>query len=67
MLTQVYDETEYIHSAVGLVRENIFTGSALTMITLMMFLHLGRERCCLPRWWRPVRWRRFTFRPGFLA
>lgn len=43
ILTQVYDETEYIHSAVNLVRENIFTGSALTMITLMLFLHLNRR------------------------
>ena len=42
-LTQVYDETEYIHDAVGMVRENIFSGSALTMITLMVFLHLGRR------------------------
>jgi hydrophobic/amphiphilic exporter-1 (mainly G- bacteria), HAE1 family len=40
-LTQVYDETEYIVSAVALVRENIFIGSALTMIVLMSFLHLG--------------------------
>lgn len=43
LLTQVYDETEYIHDALGLVRENIFSGSALTMITLMLFLHLGRR------------------------
>jgi hydrophobic/amphiphilic exporter-1 (mainly G- bacteria), HAE1 family len=41
VLTQVYDETDYIHSAVGMVRENIFSGAALTMIVLMMFLHLG--------------------------
>jgi hypothetical protein len=34
-LTQVYDETEYIISAVALVRENIFIGGALTMIVLM--------------------------------
>ncbi len=39
-LTQVYDETEYIYSAVGLVKENIFVGGALTMIVLMLFLHL---------------------------
>lgn len=42
-LTQVYDETEYIHSAVGMVRENIFSGAALTMITLMMFLHFNKR------------------------
>ncbi|MCA9210115.1 MAG: efflux RND transporter permease subunit, partial [Planctomycetales bacterium] len=40
-LTQVYDETEYIYSAVGLVNENIIIGSALTMMVLMLFLHLG--------------------------
>jgi len=40
-LTQVYDETEYIHSAVDLVNENIFAGGALTMIVLMVFLHRG--------------------------
>jgi HAE1 family hydrophobic/amphiphilic exporter-1 len=43
VLTQVYDETEYIHSAVGMVRENIFSGAALTMIALMMFLHLNKR------------------------
>jgi HAE1 family hydrophobic/amphiphilic exporter-1 len=42
-LTQVYDETEYIHSAVGMVQENIYSGAALTMITLMMFLHYNRR------------------------
>lgn len=42
-LTQVYDETEYIHSAVGMVRENIYSGAALTMITLMMFLHFNKR------------------------
>lgn len=41
VLTQVYDETEYIYSAVDLVRDNIFIGGALTMIVLMAFLHLG--------------------------
>ena len=40
-LTQVYDETEYIYSALDLVKQNIFIGSALTMIVLMLFLHLG--------------------------
>jgi HAE1 family hydrophobic/amphiphilic exporter-1 len=40
-LTQVYDETEYIYSAVDLVKDNIFVGGALTMIVLMLFLHLG--------------------------
>jgi HAE1 family hydrophobic/amphiphilic exporter-1 len=40
-LLHVYDETEYIHSAVDLVNENIFAGGALTMIVLMLFLHRG--------------------------
>jgi HAE1 family hydrophobic/amphiphilic exporter-1 len=40
-LTQVYDETEYIYSAIDLVKDNIFIGGALTMIVLMLFLHLG--------------------------
>ena len=41
MVTQVYDETDYINSSVNLVQENIFLGGALTMIVLMSFLHLG--------------------------
>ncbi|WP_436715947.1 efflux RND transporter permease subunit [Roseiconus lacunae] len=40
-LIQVYDETEYIYSALDLVQQNIFIGSALTMVVLMLFLHLG--------------------------
>ena len=40
-LTQVYDETEYIDSAIGLVYQNIMLGSALTVIILMIFLHLN--------------------------
>lgn len=40
-LTQVYDETVYINSAVNLVRENIILGGALTVVVLMLFLHLG--------------------------
>jgi HAE1 family hydrophobic/amphiphilic exporter-1 len=39
-LSQVYDETDYIYSAIALVRQNIFLGGALTMIVLMVFLHL---------------------------
>ena len=39
-LAQVYDETDYIYSAIALVRQNIFLGGALTMIVLMVFLHL---------------------------
>jgi HAE1 family hydrophobic/amphiphilic exporter-1 len=37
-----YDETEYIHSAISLVQQNIFIGGALTMIVLMLFLNSGR-------------------------
>ena len=40
-LTQVYDETEYISSAIGLVNQNIILGSALTVVVLMVFLHMG--------------------------
>lgn len=40
-LVQVYDETEYINSAVQLVNENIIVGGALTMFTLLLFLHLN--------------------------
>ena len=41
VLTQVYDETEYIYSSVNLVQQNIFIGGALTMAVLMLFLHLS--------------------------
>ncbi len=41
ILSQVYDETIYINSAVGLVQQNIVLGGALTVIVLMLFLHLG--------------------------
>lgn len=40
VLTKVYDETEYINSAIGLVNGNIILGSALTVLCLMTFLHL---------------------------
>lgn len=42
-LYQYYDETEYIHSAIGLVQQNILIGGALTMIVLLLFLHPGRR------------------------
>ena len=41
VLTQVYDETEYISSAIGLVNQNIILGSALTVVVLMIFLHFS--------------------------
>ncbi len=40
VLTQSYDETIYIKSAVGLVQQNIVLGGSLTVIILMLFLHL---------------------------
>lgn len=43
LLEQVYDETEYIHSAIGLVNSNIMLGSALTVIVLLVFLHLNAK------------------------
>lgn len=47
LLTQVYDETEYIDSSVNLVRNNIFVGGALTMLVLMAFLHFGARTIVL--------------------
>jgi HAE1 family hydrophobic/amphiphilic exporter-1 len=41
VLYQVYDETEYIVSAISLVNQNIMLGGALTVIIMMLFLHLG--------------------------
>jgi hydrophobic/amphiphilic exporter-1 (mainly G- bacteria), HAE1 family len=41
VLYQVYDETEYITSAINLVNQNIMLGGALTIIVMMLFLHLG--------------------------
>ena len=37
-LTQVYDETEYITSAIGLVRNNIVVGGLLATVVLLLFL-----------------------------
>ncbi|MEX2176269.1 MAG: efflux RND transporter permease subunit, partial [Pirellulaceae bacterium] len=42
-LVQVYDESEYIHSAVGLVRDNLLWGSLFTFVTLLVFLRSGRS------------------------
>lgn len=42
-LTQVYDESDYIDSAVGLVNQNIILGGSLTVIVLMLFLHMSRR------------------------
>jgi len=35
---QVYDETDYIYSAIDLVRKNIFVGGTLAVIVLLLFL-----------------------------
>lgn len=37
-LEQVYDETEYINSAIGLVRQNLFVGGTLAIAVLLIFL-----------------------------
>jgi HAE1 family hydrophobic/amphiphilic exporter-1 len=42
-LIQVYDETEYIHSSIGLVWDNIIEGGILTFIVLMLFLRSFRS------------------------
>jgi len=42
-LEQVYDQTEYIHSAVDMVEGNIYVGSALAIVVLMLFLRSPRS------------------------
>ena len=42
-LIQVYDETEYIYSAIGLVNQNIVVGGLLTIAVLLLFLRSGRS------------------------
>jgi HAE1 family hydrophobic/amphiphilic exporter-1 len=42
-LSQVYDETEYIHSAMWLVEENVIEGAVLTFIVLLLFLRSVRS------------------------
>jgi HAE1 family hydrophobic/amphiphilic exporter-1 len=42
-LVQVYDETEYIYSAVSLVTDNLLWGSLFTFVTLLIFLRSGRS------------------------
>lgn len=41
LLTQVYDETVYINSAIDLVRDNIYVGGLLTILVLLAFLRSG--------------------------
>ena len=40
-LIQVYDETDYIYSAMSLVTDNLFWGSIFTFVTLLVFLRSG--------------------------
>ena len=42
-LEQVYDQTEYIHSAVDMVEGNIYVGSALAIAVLLVFLRSLRS------------------------
>ncbi|MBF0193927.1 MAG: efflux RND transporter permease subunit [Magnetococcales bacterium] len=37
-LTMVYDQTDYIHAAITLVRNNLFIGAVLAMGSLLLFL-----------------------------
>jgi len=37
-LTQVYDQTVYIHSAIGLVQQNIYVGGLFAALILLVFL-----------------------------
>ncbi len=37
-LIQVYDQTEYIRSAIALVRQSLFIGGALAILVLLLFL-----------------------------
>ena len=42
-LEQVYDETEYIKSSIGLVRQNVVVGGFLAIIILLLFLRSWRS------------------------
>ncbi|MEE8453015.1 MAG: efflux RND transporter permease subunit [Thermoguttaceae bacterium] len=42
-LIQVYDETDYIYSAIHLVNQNIIVGGLLTVGVLLLFLRSGRS------------------------
>ena len=42
-LIQVYDETDYIYSAISLVNQNIVVGGLLTIAVLLLFLRSGRS------------------------
>lgn len=42
-LEQVYDETEYIKSSIGLVRQNVVVGGLLAVMVLLLFLRSWRS------------------------
>jgi HAE1 family hydrophobic/amphiphilic exporter-1 len=42
-LEQVYDETEYIKSSIGLVRQNVVIGGLLAVMVLLLFLRSWRS------------------------
>jgi len=42
VLKQAYDETDYIHAAIGLVRSNLIIGGFLAMAVMLVFLQAGR-------------------------
>jgi HAE1 family hydrophobic/amphiphilic exporter-1 len=42
-LVHVYDESDYINSAVSLVRDNLLWGSLFTFLTLLVFLRSARS------------------------
>jgi HAE1 family hydrophobic/amphiphilic exporter-1 len=42
-LTQVYDETDYIYSAINVVDEDILQGAVLTLLVLLVFLRSLRS------------------------
>ncbi len=42
-LEQVYDETDYIYSSIGLVNQNIVVGGLLTIVVLLLFLRSARS------------------------
>jgi len=52
LLTQVYDETVYIHSAIDLVKKNLVIGGILAVIVLILFLRspsaTGIVALCIP-------------------
>jgi len=41
-LLQVYDETDYIYSAIGLVRSNLLIGGCLAVVVMLVFLQSAR-------------------------